>query len=355
MDQFLSSMLACPRDQTPLHREAGKLLCGQGHRFPIYADIPVLLLEDVEQTAWWAKTSIEQAKQNGLPQSVAPDEESVGIDPYVQQIIGATCGHLYGPLEGNLTEYPIPELRLPEGDGRVFLDIGCNWGRWSVAAARKGYRVIGIDPSLDAVIAAGRVAKQLNVDCSFAVGDARHLPFRSGTIDVAFSYSVIQHFSKENARAALQSIAEVLAQGGICFIQMPNRFGIRSLYHLARRRFAEGKEFDVRYYTIPELLRTFTSVFGNAEASVDGFFGLGIQPSDIHLLSRKHRIVVRASELLRNLSKFIPGLIYGADSVYIKSRFSPGGECRRANGCNASLAQPMNDDAIIRVEQHLKR
>ena len=30
-------------------------------------------------------------------------------------------------------EYPIPELRLPPGDGRSFLEVGCNWGRWCVA------------------------------------------------------------------------------------------------------------------------------------------------------------------------------------------------------------------------------
>ncbi len=259
-------------------------------------------------------------------QSAALDEGLVGIDAYVQKIIGATCGYLYGPLAGKLTEYPIPELPLPPGSGQLFLDIGCNWGRWSIAAARKGYRVIGIDPHLDGVMAARRVAKQLNVNCSFVVGDARYLPFRRQAVDVAFSYSVIQHFSKENARRALDSIAKVLAPGGICLVQMPNRFGIRSFYHLARRRFAEGKEFDVRYYTVPELVRIFRSVFGNAEASVDGYFGLGIQPSDIHLLSRKHRIVVRASEILRKLSRSIPGMIYGADSIYIKSRFSPGGE-----------------------------
>ena len=45
-------------------------------------------------------------------------------------------------------------LDLPRGP---LLDIGCSWGRWSLAAARKGYSVVGIDPSLGAVMAARRI------------------------------------------------------------------------------------------------------------------------------------------------------------------------------------------------------
>ncbi|MDB9456404.1 Trm112 family protein [Dolichospermum circinale] len=52
---------------------------------------------------------------------------------------------------------------------------------------------------------------------------------------------------------------------------------------------------------------------------IDGFFGLGIQKSDIDLLPLKYKLVVRASESLKILSLLIPFLKYVADSVYIKS------------------------------------
>ena len=32
---------------------------------------------------------------------------------------------------------------------------------------------------------------------AFVVGDARFLPFRSGSFDYVWSYSVLQHFSRE--------------------------------------------------------------------------------------------------------------------------------------------------------------
>src|SRR5204863_8472237 len=136
---------------------------------------------------------------------------------------------------GVLDRYPIPVLRLPDGGGRRLLDVGCSWGRWSMAAARNGYRVVGIDPSLGAVMAARRVARDLKFDASFVVGDARFLPFVQDSFDTVFSYSVIQHFSKVDAKQAIGEIARVLAHGGTTKVQMPSQLGIRCLYHQFRR------------------------------------------------------------------------------------------------------------------------
>src|SRR4051794_25960664 len=88
------------------------------------------------------------------------------------------AGFMYAPLIGRLVEYPIPTTRLPHGEGRVVLDLGCNWGRWTIAAARAGYRAVGLDPSLPAVQAAYDVATQLGVQADFLVGEARFLAVR---------------------------------------------------------------------------------------------------------------------------------------------------------------------------------
>src|SRR5204862_87976 len=81
------------------------------------------------------------------------------------------------------------------------------WGRWCFAAARRGYVPIGIDPSLEAIAAGRRIARQLGVDAHFLVADARRLPFRDDAVDVAFSYSVFQHFAKANVQPALRALA----------------------------------------------------------------------------------------------------------------------------------------------------
>jgi SAM-dependent methyltransferase len=241
------------------------------------------------------------------------------IDPAVLLLIAATNGLTYRHLIGILRQYPIPDLRLPPGEGRILLDIGCSWGRWSLAATRLGYRTIGIDPSLGAVMAARRIARQLGLDMRHVVGDARYLPFANQTIDVAFSYSVLQHFSRDDVGAALAEAGRVLRPGGTSLMQMPTRWGLRCLYHQARRRFREAAGFEVRYWTIDTLQRLFTTHIGPSTASVDCFFGLGLQRADRHLMPPKYRIAISASEALRAASRFLRPLSYVADSVYVAS------------------------------------
>jgi ubiquinone/menaquinone biosynthesis C-methylase UbiE len=260
----------------------------------------------------------ESSEYSKNDDSTSSDADNA-VDAFVQGEIVHTCGNLYFPLINNLSRYPIPEFRLPQGAGERLLDVGCNWGRWTIAAAQSGYRSVGIDPSLDAVLAARRVSRQLGVKTEFVVGDARFLPFAEGVFDVVFSYSVLQHFSKENAGISLDEMARVLKRNGKTLVQMPNKFGVRSLYQQWRRGFSQGEGFDVRYWTPAELIETFTEKFGRTELTVDCYFGLGIQKSDIDLLPLKYKMVVHSSEFLRRLSKKLNWMKNAADSVYLES------------------------------------
>jgi SAM-dependent methyltransferase len=303
--------------------------------------IPVLLLDDKRQTIEIAEASLAAASKSreGRAQPVdrlftstlgISEDEKEGIlaeaikspscvDPVARFMIGATNGILYKHLIGNVSQYPIPELRLPSAQGRRLLDVGCSWGRWSVAASRLGYRVVGIDPSLGAVLAARRVSRQLGAAGDFVVGDVRFLPFAAESFDTVFSYSVIQHFSKEDAHLAVAEIGRVLRRGGECLVQMPNKWGPRCLLHQVRRGFRVPVRFEVRYWALSELLRTFSSKVGPTHLSVDCFFGLGLQASDSHLMPLRIRYLIRTSEVLRRFSRHLPLLTYVADSVYVAS------------------------------------
>ena len=339
IDPWLRQHLVCPIDQSALTDQGGSLVCRQRHDFPVEDGVPVMLREDQPQTIAFIDASIARARRRTAGDSRAPhlyleslgisDEEKSGvvsfstrqpaIDPVVAYLVAATNGLMYRDQIGVLDHYPIPELRLPDGDGRTLLDVGCSWGRWSVAAARRGYRVVGIDPSLGVVMAARRVANDLKVDATFVVGDARFLPFAADTFDTAFSYSVIQHFSKADARRAINEVARVLRPRGIAKVQMPSMFGVRCLYHQARRGFHEGREFDVRYWSLPELRRAFSDHLGSVRFEVEGFFGIGMQPSDRDLMSPMRRVVLSASEALRRASRVIRPLVWGADSIYVEA------------------------------------
>lgn len=279
--------------------------------------IPILLLSETPQTHVEGSCSLRVAEAPDVI-SVAPNAPpSKEIDEFVQQIIAGTNGCLYVPLIGKLTEYPIPGLRLPPGEGKFFLEIGCNWGRWCVAAAKAGYCPVGIDPSLKGIRAARHVAQQLGIQAQYVVADGRYLPFADRSFDQVFSYSVLQHLSPQNVGLILQEIARVMRADAGCLVQMPNRFGLRCLYHQVRRGFRSARDFEVRYWTPRELTAAFLRVFGSVRVVVDGFFSLNPQISDVRLLPRRYRPIIYASEALRAASRMLPPLVYFADSLYV--------------------------------------
>jgi len=344
LDPWLEENLVCPRTLSPLKRVGNRLVSRDHDEYFIEDGVPIMLLEEATPTIALTRASLARAKDtlidNRAPEfyleslGISEDEKTAlveslksgpsAVDPAVSVLIGATNGILYKHLVGKLNQYPIPDLRLPSAQGLRFLDLGCNWGRWSIAAEQKGYRCVGVDPSLGAIMAARRVARQLGFSPQYVVADARFLPFRSQVFDVAFSYSVLQHMSHEDVTASLKQVARTLKPQGTCLVQMPNKFGIRSLYHQARRGFREASSFDVRYWNLRSLKKEFTRTVGKSSVTVDCFFGLGLQPSDLEFMSLPKRLLIQTSEFLRRLSQHLPGLVYLADSVYVQATRAEG-------------------------------
>lgn len=320
MNNWLEQHLVCPRDKESLKKQNDELICPNQHTYPIVSDIPVMLVDDAESThGYIEKTLNTVAELKSSGQNLEDSPGSNEIDDFVQKEIPYTSGILYIPIQNKLTRYPIPETRLWQGNGERLLDIGCNWGRWSIAAAQKGFKPIGLDPSLEAVLAARRVSKQLGVETDFVVGDARYLPFSDQAFDVVFSYGVYQHLSKENVKISLDEVRRVLIDKGKTLFQMPNKYGIRSYQQHRRRGFSEGEGFDVRYWTPAEMVETLEDKIGETILTTDCYFGLGIQKNDVDLMPLRYKAIVYSSGVLRSISKVFTPLTKVADSVYLES------------------------------------
>lgn len=317
---WAAERLACPRCHGALEtlQDAGggsRLACAAGHAYPVVDGIPILLIDEVEPTQpgyWATRHEVHPTHELGVGED--------GIDPYVRIVLLGTSGNLYRDVGDRLQRYPIPVFPLAAGGGRVVVDIGSNWGRWCVAAARAGYRPIGVEPSLGAVRAARRVAAQLGVEAAYVVGDGRHLPLRDGSVDVVFSYSVLQHFAKPDARACLASAARVLAPGGEAHVQMAASGGLWNLAKQARSGFRRPRGFDVRYWSLRELRSAFGEALGSVRFTADGFFSLNPQAADADLLGWPARAVLRLSGALCAASRGVWPLVAVADSVYVHAR-----------------------------------
>ena len=259
----LLERLACPIDGLPLRQENGQLISAAGVIYPIVNGVPVLLPPDasddtlaciragreaaaakIEDAYYIQALGCSDEERRGIEQLIAKGSP---IDPVVNYMVAATCGNLYRHLVGRLREYPIPSFREKDGRGRVLVDIGCNWGRWCVAAARQGFKPIGIDPQLGALMAAKRVTRKLGVDAWFVCADARHLPLREQSVDFGFSYSVLQHLSHDDVARVLAGLSKALKPGGESLIQMPTKAGLKGLLHRIRTGFKQTSGFDVRY------------------------------------------------------------------------------------------------------------
>lgn len=338
MDEWYLQNLTCPRDGVHLREESSTVICRNGHRYPVVDGLPVMLLDDVQQTQWVAGRSLEDAWTRAdaegfyLDTVGISDQERLGVmalhasgsasvDPVIAFLVSATNGVMYKHLIGKLTRYPIPDFPLA-GNGGLLLDVGCNWGRWSISAAKRRWNVVGIDPSLGAVLAARRVARSMRLPIHYVVGDARYLPFPSEKFEAVFSYGVLQHLSPENVALAISEMGRTMTRSGISLVQMPNRLGLRSIYQQARRGFRTPKEFEVRYWSLRNLRALFSAAIGQTRISVDCFGGLGIQKSDWDLLSLDRKLIIAISEAGRKLSVFLPFLLHVADSVYLQSQKS---------------------------------
>lgn len=279
--------LICPKDHLPLN----EFKCAGGHEYGTFEGIPVLLRDDVPATLWTLTKSLR----------IVRGEEDVDREiNYVSQLVHAAAGSLYTPLVGNLREYPIPDIPLSASGS--LLDIGCNWGRWTISASRKGYRVTGIDSSLDALVAATKVCKELGIEAELICADARYLPFPDNSFDQAFSFSVLQHFSKPDARLAFNEMKRV---AGKSLVEIPGKYGVRAFYNQLKRGFREPQNFDVRYWA-PSELKAIGAITPHA------YFGTGVLKCDVKYLPWKYKAIPYASDFLTRLPL---GLV--ADSYWV--------------------------------------
>jgi SAM-dependent methyltransferase len=115
----------------------------------------------------------------------------------------------YIAVRGFLAEYP-------PTPGASALDLGCGGGQAALDLARAGYRVTGIDYAETAIELARRNAADASIDATFTVGDALHLPFDDGALDLVIDNHLLHCIVEPADR--LRVLAEchrVLARDGV--------------------------------------------------------------------------------------------------------------------------------------------
>jgi SAM-dependent methyltransferase len=132
--------------------------------------------------------------------------------PWYAQRFDADYLEAYGHRDRAEAERAVGALFAPHGlDGRVVLDLGCGAGRYTLALAARGARVVGLDLSA-ALLAAARAAGAGEL----VRADMRRLPFVAATFDlVASMFTSFGYFATaDEDREVLVEVARVLRPGG---------------------------------------------------------------------------------------------------------------------------------------------
>lgn len=254
------------------------------------------------------------------PHDLIPPPSHTRIDPFVQRWVAGTNGNLYVSAINKLERYPIPRWPGPRPGtpGSRMLDIGCGWGRWMMSAANTGWTPYGIDIKAEAAAAANRVLRAHSRAGQAVAGNLTSLPFADSYFDLVFSYSVLQHVSRQRARQCIAEILRVLKPGGQCMIELPVYPGLTNWRH-SRGDDEDPESWDVRYYGWRELHELFNG-FTGVRLKTDCIMGIGVKFEDIDLLPWKYKPVAVISEAFRLTTHLLPPLKRLSDSVFVLGR-----------------------------------
>ncbi len=104
-------------------------------------------------------------------------------------------------------------LRPEDLKGKLVLDVGCGMGRFAEVATRWGARVVGIDLSAAAEIAARNLAGR---DFVAFQADVFAMPFAPESFDVIYSIGVLHH--TPDCEAAVKALDKYLKPGGLLVV-----------------------------------------------------------------------------------------------------------------------------------------
>lgn len=154
-----------------------------------------------------------------------------------------------------------------EVSGQDVLDVGCGDGLYTVALARRGARVFGLDRSLPALRWATSSADDAGILLRLAGGNAIRLPFRDASFDLVVAVTVLCFVpSPENV---IREIERVLVPGGRLVLGELGRWSTWAAWRRVKGRLGDRKWAAARFWT-PEDLRGLVRRAGLVPGPVGG-------------------------------------------------------------------------------------
>ena len=110
----------------------------------------------------------------------------------------------------------------PVCSGRI-LEIGCGTGTNCLWLAARGFDVLGLDISSDAIDIARQRAEEAGIACAFEVNDFQSCPLSDNGFMFVFDRGCFHSMPPEKRSAFVRRTASCLVPGGLWFSLMGNR------------------------------------------------------------------------------------------------------------------------------------
>ena len=115
--------------------------------------------------------------------------------------------------------YSLDNIELVSINGRI-LDAGCGSGKYTLPLRMRGYDVVGIDVSTNALEMARTSSTKHGLDIDFIAGNICNLPFPDNSFDAVLCYGVLQHLLSKERELAISEFRRILSKDGQLFIEV---------------------------------------------------------------------------------------------------------------------------------------
>lgn len=137
--------------------------------------------------------------------------------------------------------------------GKQVLDVGCGDGFFSIAVAKAGGAVTGVDADEAMLSAAKANAVREGVSVTFTTADAHALPFQESTFDLVVAVSLL--CLVRDRELAVTQMARVLKPGGRIVIGELGAWSLWNMWRRVRGGMGARPWRDAHFFTPAELRR----------------------------------------------------------------------------------------------------
>lgn len=140
---------------------------------------------------------------------------------------------------------------LPALQGRRILEVGCGTGNISLALARRGAQVVGLDLSGPMLALAASKARREGLDLSFIRGAAGALPLAAAGFDGVVSILALDFIPDRGG--AVREMVRVLRPGGFLALAFLNRYSFWTIKRVLRAWLKPSLWREARFTSLGEI------------------------------------------------------------------------------------------------------